>query len=347
MFLKEVNDVAGALGDVLAASRYFYVLGFAPAEAGKPGKFRKLSVKVKSAGLKVSYRPGYLVSDPAVPKDARVAQLAAGDAIAKGLSGGAFPLRALAVPSSAGTATHLLPVVLEIDGPGLLAGARDRKLTLQVYGYVLDAQGRIIDAFTASPALDLDKLGPSLKANGLELLTVFKAPEGTADLRFLVRDALSDRSASLRVLARPQEAPHGWQISPPLVMNDPASRLVVPVASRANPELDLPFRVGQRAFTPDVDAVLTNGAPLEVCVMARPPRGPSLEILADLLGTGGKTLPLETSGPVRLVKDRDGAFRIVLTLKPSSVPAGDYALRVTLRDESGEEAFSEQPVTVR
>lgn len=347
MFLKEVNDVAAALGDVLAASRYFYVLGFAPAEAGKPGKFRRLSVKVKRAGLKVSHRPGYLVPDPATPTDATVARLSAGDAIAKGLSGGAFPLRAVAVPSTSAAGTRLLPVVLEVDGAGLLAGVNDKKLSLEIYGYALDAQGRILDALSATPALDLEKLGPSLKAKGLQVLTVFKAPEGTADLRFLVRHAASGRSASLRVLVSPGDAPKGWQISPPLVMDDPAARLVIPVASRANPELDLPFRVGQRPFTPDVEAVITNGAALEVCVMARPPRGPSLEVMADLRGQSGHMLPLETSGPVRLVKDRDGVFRIVLALRPIGVPAGDYALKVTLRDETGEEASSEQPVTVR
>lgn len=347
MFLREVNDVAAALGDVLAASRYFYVLGFAPAEAGKPGKFRKLSVKVKRAGLKVSHRPGYLVPDPATPKDATVARFSAGDAIAKGLTGGAFPLRAVAVPSSSAAGGRVLPVVLEVDGAGLLAGVKDNSLSLEVYGYLLDAQGRILDALSATPVLDLDKLGPSLREKGFQVLTVFRAPEGTADLRFLVRHAASARSASLRVLVSPGDAPKGWQISPPLVMDDPAARLVIPVASRANPELDLPFRVGERPFTPDVDPVMTNGVGLEACVMARPPRGPSLEVMADLRSADGTLRPLETSGPVRLVKDRDGMFRIVLALKPSGVPAGDYALKVTLRDETGEEASSELPVTVR
>ena len=343
MFLREVNDVAAALEDVLDASRYFYVVGFAPPDAGKPGKFRKLSVKVKRAGLKVSHRPGYVVADPAVPTDATVARLSAGDAIAKGLTGGAFALRAVAVPQGAGAGVRLLPVVLQIDGPGLLAGMKEKTLSLEVYGYALDAQGRITDAFSATPALDLAKLGPSLERKGLQVLTVFKATEGTADLRFLVRHAASGRTASLRVLA----SPTGWTISPPLVMDDPGSRLVIPVASRANPELELPFRVGQRPFTPDLDPKLTNGEALEVCVMARPPRGPSLEVLADLRGADGKTRSVEPSGPVRLVKDKDGAFRIVLALKPSGVPAGDYALEVTLRDETGEEASSEQLVTVR
>ena len=114
---------------------------------------------------------------------------------------------------------------------------------------MLDAQGRIKDALSATPSLELAKVRGSLQANGLQVLTVFKAPEGAADLRFLVRHAASGRSASLRVLA-PADAKAAWPLSAPLVMSDPASRLVMPVASRANPELDLPVPGGAAALQP-------------------------------------------------------------------------------------------------
>jgi VWFA-related protein len=346
MFLKEVNDVGAALRDVMDASRYFYVLGFTPVAEGKPGRFRKVSVKVKRSGLKASHRPGYLVRDPKAAGDASVARLAAGDAIAKGLSGGAFGLEALAMPSRSASGAAVLPVALKVDGPGLLAATKDKTIGLEVYGYALDASGRIYDAVSVTPSIDVDKLGAVLKDNGLQVLTVFRAPQGPADLRFLVRHPASGRAASLRVLAG-EETTKPWPISPPLVMTDPGARLVMPVASRANPELDLPFRVGQKPFSPEVEPVLENGYRSDVCVIARPLRGPSLEVMADLRAADGRTTPLETSGPVRLVKDPDGAFRIVLSVAPSAVPAGSYALRVTLRDEAGEEAVSESTVTVK
>jgi VWFA-related protein len=355
LFLKEVNDVGAALRDVMDASRYFYVLGFAPPEDGKAGRFRKLSVKVRRGGAKVSHRVGYVVADPKAATGANAARMTAADAIAKGLSGGSFALEALAIPVASRTEgpadpaagePGLLPVALQVDGAGLLSGVTEDKLALEVYGYVLDADGRILDALSATPSLDLVKVRQSLLDSGLQVLTVFKAPGGTADLRFLVRHPASGRASSLRLLA-PAEAKTAWPVSSPIVMSDPSTRLVMPVPSRGNPELDLPFRVGQRAFSPEVDPVLKNGVASEVCVMTRPPRGPSLEVMADLRGADGKTTSLETSGPVRLSKDRDGAFRIVLNLTPNGIPAGDYALRVTLRDEAGQEVFAEQPVGVK
>jgi VWFA-related protein len=347
MFLKDVNDVGGALRDIMDASRHFYVLGFAPGDEGKPGRFRKLSVKVKRPGLKVSHRAGYLVPDPKATPDPNVARLQAADAIAKGLSGGAFGLHVLAVPIEppAAATTRQLPVALQVDGETLLEGVKDDKLGLEVYAYVLDTQGRILDALSATPVLDLAKVRGSLRDKGLQLLTVFRAPKGTADLRFLVRHPPSGRMASYRLLS--PESQSAWPVTSPLVTTDPGSRVVVPVASRANPQLDLPFRVGARPFAPEILPVLKNGVSIEVCLMARPPRGPSLEVMADLVSGEGKTHALASTGPIKMVKDRDGAFRVVMNLSPEAITPGSYDLRITLRDETGEEVRSTQVVAVR
>jgi hypothetical protein len=240
----------------------------------------------------------------------------------------------------------VLPVALKIDGASLLAGMKEKTLALEVYGYALDAGGRIVDAVSVTPSLDLDRLGEALRENGLQVLTVFRAPEGPADLRFLVRHAASGRLASLRVVAADLKA-DPWPVSPPLVMTDTGSRLVMPVASRANPQLDLPFRVGQKPFTPEVEPVLENGYRTDFCVIARPPRATPLVVMVDLRAADGQMTPLDPRGPVRQVKDRDGAFRIVFSVAPIEVPAGDYALRVTLRDDAGTEAFSESAVAVK
>ena len=63
-FVRESNDLAGALREVLDASRYYYVLAFEPADANtKPGELRKLKIKAKRPGLTVSHRAGYTVPD--------------------------------------------------------------------------------------------------------------------------------------------------------------------------------------------------------------------------------------------------------------------------------------------
>ena len=73
-------------------------------------------------------------------------------------------------------------------------------------------------------------------------MSSFAAPEGEADLRFVVRDKASGRAGSLRMtLDVPAFGPGEVVLSPPLAMDDPRSRLVVPAASRARPELEIPL----------------------------------------------------------------------------------------------------------
>ena len=335
-FVREANDLAAGLREVLDTSRYFYVLAFEPAEVKKKaGELRKLKVKVRRPGLSVSHRAGYtMIPDPKTVT-APTAQLQAAEAIAKGISGGAIRLSALAVPYRGPQGEVSLPVLLEIDGESLLAGA-GKTLSLQIYGYALDASGRIQDAFGLTPTLDAEKLGPALRQKGIQVLTAFRVREGPADLRFLVREPASGRSGSLRIAsAVPSFADGALVLSPPLFMDDPRARLVIPTPSRANPDLQIPFRLEDTAFTPQASPVLRNGEAREICLMAYGgARGSSPNVKAALVRDDGQELPLEV-GTTRVVADADGFRRVVVSINPKGVPPGQYRLRLALLDPAG------------
>jgi len=348
-FVRETNDLAGALREVLDASRHYYVLAFEPAGSKKkPGELHKLKVKVKRPGLTVSHRAGYVVRDPkATP--ASVTQLQSAEVIAKGLSGGALRLQALAVPYRGLRGEVSLPVVLEIEGESLLAHAGKKALSLEVFGYCLDPDGRIQDAFTLTPTLDLGQVSPALKQKGLQILTAFRARPGPADLRFLVRDPASGQAGSLRLTATVPSFEAGSQsVSPPLIMDDPRARVVLPAASRANPRIEIPFRLQDTAFTPQAFPLLRNGETREVCVMAfgGPATGTAATLTATLIREDGQSLPLELASP-RDVNDADRFRRLVVSLTPKGVPAGAYRLRLDLPGSSGDEGRSELPIRVQ
>lgn len=349
-FVREGNDIVAGLREVLDVSRYYYVLAFEPADAKKkPGELRKLKVKVKRAGLQVSHRAGYTVPDPkAVP--ASTVQLQSAEAIAKGLSGGALRLSAVAVPYRSPQGEVSLPVVLEIDGESLLAGA-GKALSLEIYGYALDATGRIQDAVGLTPTLDLEKLGPGLRKTGLQVITAFRVQEGPVDLRFLVRDPASGRTGSLRSASVvPSFQEKAGVLSSPLLTDDPRSRLVIPTASRANRNLQIPFRVGDAAFTPQAAPVLRNGQAQQVCLIvwgdaAGADGSAALKAVLVRADGDGQTIALETAG-LRVVSDPDRFRRLVLTVTPKGVPRGDYRLRLTLASAGSEESRSELAVRV-
>ena len=343
-FIHDRNDIAAALRDVLELSRYYYVLAFEPADAKKKaGELRKLKVKVKRAGLQVSHRAGYTLPDPkAIPVP--TAQLQAAEAIGKGLSGGALRLSTLAVPHRDPQGEVSLAVVLELDGPSLLVGT-GKSLSLEIYGYALDDQGRIHDAVGLTPTLDLEKLGPGIRKTGIQILTAFHVPEGPADLRFLVREPASGRTGSLRSASSVPSFTDGTlSVSPPLVMDDPRARLVIPTASRAKPKLQIPFRLGDTAFTPQAAPALRNGEVRQVCLMTW--GGSDAATLgAALIRDDGQALPLEAADS-RMVADADGFQRFVVSVTPKDIPPGDYRLRLTVASPASEGIRSELGVRV-
>jgi VWFA-related protein len=347
-FVREGNDIATGLREVMDASRYYYVLAFEPTDAKKkPGELRKLKVKVKRPGLEISHRAGYTLPDLKAVS-APTAQLQAADMIAKGISGGALRLRAVAVPYRSAQGAVSLPVVLEIEGETLLAAA-GKTLSLEIYGYALDADGRIQDALGLTPTLEIEKLGAAIRQKGIQVLTAFRVGEGPVDLRFLVRDPASGRSGSLRIASVvPSFADGALVLSPPLFMDDPRARLVIPTPSRANRDLQIPFRVGEAPFTPQASPVLHEGEAREVCLMVYGGAGAdgSAALKAALVRDDGQALTLET-GALRVVNDADRFRRLVMSLTPRGVPAGDYRLRLTVPASDGaEDSRSEMAVRV-
>jgi VWFA-related protein len=345
-FVRESNDLAAALREVVDASRVYYVLAFEPREGGKAGQLRKLRIKVKRTGMQVSHRAGYTLPDAkATTASAPSHVMDAAEIIAKGLSGGALRMQAVAMPYRGSGGRLTLPVVLQVDGASLLAVGGDKPLRLEVYGYAFDASGRVMDAIGLTPTLDLAQLGPSVREKGVQVLTAFRVYEGPADLRFLVRDAASMRSGSLRLRADvPPAAPAALALSPPLLMDDPRARVVIPTPSQANTNLEIPFRVGEAPFTPDAAPVLRIGAPREVCVLAAGTLADAPDLRAALVRADGTSTPLAASPP-RVVADSDGYRRVVTTVKPTGVEPGEYRLRLTVASASTD-VHTEAPVQV-
>jgi VWFA-related protein len=351
-FVQNANDLVGGLHELLDATRHYYVVAFEPYDGpeGKKSEPRKLEVEVRGRDLDVSHRKSYVLPDSEKVADALSSQLQAAETIAKGLTGGPIALRAVAVPYRAEDERLLLPVVLEIEGETLLHGRNSGPLGLEVFGYAMDPQGRIYDVLAARPTLDLDRAADRLRSKGLQVLTTFAVPDGPADLRFLVREVDGPRAGALRIAANvPAFEGGALTLSPPLFVDDPRARVVFPAASRANPGLDIPFRVGDVAFTPDAGRTFPRGGRREVCVMAWVGKGeaPSWDVSAELVGPAGPVKMTMDDAP-RRVADTDGFERIVLSLGPGSAPPGKDLLRVRFQDpRSAKVTLTETAVAVR
>jgi hypothetical protein len=119
-------------------------------------------------------------------------------------------------------------------------------------------------------------------------------------------------------------------LSPPLLIDDPRGRLVVPAPSRGLPKLEIPFRMGERAFTADPLPTLVNGSTREMCLMAWSGAGGATDdtIEVRLVDASGGEHALALAGDPRVFADADGTTRYLLSLVPKGVPKGRYVLRL-------------------
>jgi VWFA-related protein len=350
MLVKNTNDVRGGLGDVLDASRRFYVLAFAPGRSRGPGRFHELKVEVARKGLRVSHRRGYAERGGDDGETTALAQrLEAAETIAKGITGGAIGLDVIAVPYRDAEGTDTLPVVVAVDGASLLDRGPGDALRLEIYGYALDADGRIEDVMTLSPTLSLPTVGETIRRGGLQIQTAFRLGPGPHDLRFLVRDAETGRAGSWRALLEvPSLGGDDLVVYPPLFMAEADAGLVLPVPSNGVPRPELPFHVIEEPFGLRLRPSLQEGRPERVCVMVH---GAALEsdaqlaLSARLVSSSGEAVRFGALTLAQAVVEADGFRRFVVAFTPQGVAAGDYSFRVELRDpRSGATASATQDV---
>jgi hypothetical protein len=124
---------------------------------------------------------------------------------------------------------------------------------------------------------------------------------------------------------------------PPLFMDDPAQGIVIDAPSRGSLGPESPFRVAEEAFVPRVRPSLANGRTDRVCLLVYDggrsyDPGAAFEIKPQLVKADGGAVRLGRVEVVRAVAGTDGFRRFVLSLTPADLAAGEYTLRVRLRD---------------
>jgi hypothetical protein len=312
-----------------------------------PGKARKLDVRLRREGLRVSHRSSYVL---ATGSGAPASEAAAAEAIAKGFSGGRLGLSLATLSYLDRDDAPCVTVVLQLDGPSLAAAKSGPLLPVQVYGYSL-SEGRVIDSLELTTTLDLAKAGDRLRGDGFRVLSALRVAEGAADLRFFARAGTADLTGSIRrVVGMPSIRTGEWLVLPPVFVVPAGDKIAAVVESQRQPSLEVPYRIGGEAFLPDPTPILEPGRPREICLFVRPPAGMgarSIEVTGSLERPQEPSLPVDIEA-LNVVTDQDGFDRHVLRVVAPRSPAGRYALRLTLDvPGSGQRETSELPVTLR
>jgi VWFA-related protein len=333
------NDLSTAMKEMLKRTSVTYVLSYQPEGVKHDGSYRKLRVELKNVprGARIVYRPGYYAPKPYREQSPLERMLDTAGRVVSGEQGGTIAASVLAVPFQGPGEKAYVPVLVEVDGPSLLAGLAGKALPVEIYAYALDADGAVKDFFAKTIGLDVAKVEPVLRQSGLKLYGDLELAPGSYSLRVLVRNGASG-ALSARVL--PLEVPAFAEPAAVLLQPffpEPAGRwLIVRESNDAPKGMPYPFQIQSEPFVPAALPVLQSGVEARVALMGYHLRPGDLKADSRILTADGREVG---AGEIRVVARQGGAVsepdRFAATFKAPALEPGEYLLLVTLTDAAG------------
>jgi VWFA-related protein len=183
------NDFAPAFAQVQRDTSAYYAIGFRSSNPLRDGRFRKLTIKVNRAGIKLEYRPGYYAPADFQHSGHEDRERELEEELASDLPATDIALYLDAMYFRLDENRFYVPVSLIVPGsqiPFVKGGDKD-KATLDVMGEVIDEAKRPIGQARETVKLNFD---PSLQARqkNIQYTTSFNLPPGKYELKFVVRE---------------------------------------------------------------------------------------------------------------------------------------------------------------
>ena len=337
---ENFNDLSKAVGRMLERSGVTYVLTIQPDDLKADGSYHPLRVELRRGkaprGARVVHRPGYHSPRHFAERGKLDRAVTTGARLLSGDEAGPVSISVIATPFPKDGQTAYVPILVEADGPALLADNGPGELLAEVYIYALDEKGGVRDYLAQALVLDLAKVETELRQGGLRFLGHLELPPGRFSLRVLT---LNGRTGAFGLRTAKVEVPElgaGQPVLlPPLFAQPPGNGVVTRQASSGE-ELPLPFT----PWLPDPHPVLKQDEEAPVALVSYYLPG-DLKIRTQVLTPDGREV---ASGGLRVLAREsgatDGAERLRAAFRTPRLEPGEYLLRVTVSGPGGERTSS-------
>ncbi len=347
---RNFNDLGSAMSEMLKRTSVTYVLSFQPEDLKHDGEFHKLRVELKNAprGTRLVYRPGFYAPKPYDQRTPLEKRFEAADEILSGNEKGSIRTSVLAAPFHAEAGRGYVPVLVEIDGPQLLAQAQGNKLFLEIYAYAIAKDGTVADFLSQNMGLDLTKVRPALEASGIKFFGDLDVPAGEYTVRVLVRDSKTGNSSTRTVpLTVPEFGAGAPALAMPLFPEPGDKWLKVQEASgkEERAKRPFPFTLNGAPFMPAAKPVISADGEAQFVLVGYNLGDGSIPLQTEFLGADGQVV----QGPTVSFVGRPQAAtadetQLVLKLQPNGLPAGEYRLVASIQ---GQPAKASIPFVVK
>ncbi|HEX6865310.1 MAG TPA: VWA domain-containing protein [Thermoanaerobaculia bacterium] len=342
---ENFNDLSAAVGRMLERSGVTYVLTIQPEDLKPDGSYHPLRVELRKGkaprGARVVHRPGYYSPRHFAERGKLDRTLSTGARLLSGDEPGSVPTSVLATPFPKEGGTVYVPVLIEADGPALLADNGPGELLAEIYIYALDENGGVRDYLAQALVLELAKVEAELRQGGLRFLGHLELPPGRFSLRVL---ALNGRTGAYGLRTARVEIPEMGAgqpvLLPPMFPQRPGHGVITRQASDGGEEVPFPFTHGELAWLPDPQPELRQGQETAVALVSYHLAG-ELKIRTQVVTPDGREV---ASGGLRVLGREsgaaDGAQRLRAAFRTPALAPGEYLLRVTVSGEGGERTSS-------
>ena len=196
-----INDIQGAIRQVIDSSRLTYLLAYYPTNTVWNGKFHKIKVKVDRPGVRLQYRDGYsAVAEP--PATPRTGAQKLDAAVLSPLDATSMSLVVKATPEKVAGASRNVILQYWIDPRNITLSPEGKKWAVRVT-LVLEQfgpRGTALKGVSHNFDFDLDDAArKKFLAAGLRYSEALTLVPNADRLRFVVRDDASQRMGSLSV----------------------------------------------------------------------------------------------------------------------------------------------------
>lgn len=334
---KDANNLREPLGRVLAHTSVTYLLSFQRSDLKHDGSYRRLRVKAElPPGARLSHRSGYYAPRPFKELHPLERNLLAAQGIAEAEQRRDVDLNVLLAPFRATEQQAYVPVIIEAGGASLLAGHKGDKLNVEFYTYVSDAQGRMRDFFTQMVALELGKGRRAIAEGGVKYYGHFDLAPGEYLVRVLVRNSDTGRTGVHTVpLSVPAYSLAQPVLLPPFFMEDRQRWILVREKNGDGQQASVvyPFTLAGEPYVPAARPVLGEGDKARLCLVAYNLGQGDVSLTSHVTDSDGRT---SDGGRLAMVERTptgiQGLDKLVATFEPFGLGAGDYVLRVAVKD---------------
>lgn len=341
---KNTNDLGQTFSNMLREQRITYVLGYQTDATGSPGKFHDLKVKVSGQprGTRVNARAGYY--EPA-PLKGLGAVLSTSQILTNDIAVDDIPMGMMATPFPMSGDKAQVPVELEIEGAKLTQNSQGNTASGNLFVYAFGPLNKVEDYTFQKIALDLSKVGDTLKKSGIRYYGTLSLPPG----KYTIKALLKMNESGYETFRKEEVVVPDFKqtvVLQPFMFVDPGDWIMLRGNSARAGNPAYPFVVGPNSFIPAAECHLKKDGTYKVALF-------TYHVSPDGLGLGAMVRDSKgeiTKANVKLVGRTpvadDGSMQLLFDFSPKDLAAGKWDLEFTLTPKGGEARVSRLPFVV-